>query len=259
MGSKLQDVFDDIKADAKLKESTKEFLANERRKTERRFHPQIFYRTFAVVCTMLLLAIGIGGYYWISVPVSFVSIDVNPSMELGLNRLERVVSVTAYNPQGEEILRGLSLKGEKYTEAIDTVMESPAMERYLTEEAKLVFTVAATGSLENIIEAGVEGCSNHSGHKCYNVSVDMETAASAHDNGMSVGKYYAYLQLSQFDSTVTLDECKHMSMEEIHNHLDEHGQDGCQEAQQNSASEENSNCQGMEQENGGHHREKHHK
>lgn len=269
MGSKFQDAFDEIKADDQLKEFTKTFLANERRKAERRFHPQVFYRSFAAVCTILLLTLCAGGYYWARVPVSFVSIDVNPSMELGLNRFERVVSVTAYNPQGEEILQTLSLKGKKYTDAIDMVVESQAIKRYLTDEAELVFTVAAGGSFEKVIEAGVENCSKHSGHKCHNVSADMETAALAHDNGMSVGKYYAYLQLSQYDSTVTLEECRHMSMEEIHGHLMEHGQGGCQEAGQNSANEEsveyqdmeweNGGCRGMEQESGSHHRHKHHK
>lgn len=279
MGSKLQNVFDDIKADDQLKESTKMFLKNERRKAERRFHPQVFYRSFAAVCTILLLTLCAGGYYWAGVPVSFVSIDVNPSMELGLNRFERVVSVAAYNPQGEEVLQTLSLKGKKYTDAIDAVVQSQAIKRYLTDEAELVFTVAAGGSLEKVIEAGVENYSKQSGHRCHNVSVDMETAVLAHDNDMSVGKYYAYLQLSQYDSTVTLDECRHMSMEEIHGHLMEHGQGGCQEAGQNSANEEstqsqgieqensecqgmkqeNSECQDMEQESSSHHREKHHK
>lgn len=248
MGSKLQDAFDDIRADDRLKESTKVFLASERRKAERRFHPRVFYRTFATVCAVLILALGIGGYYWAGVPVSFVSIDVNPSMELGLNRLESVVSVTAYNPQGEEILQALSLKGKKYTEAIDAVVESQEIKRYLTGEAELVFTVAARGSLGKAIEAGVVDCSKHIGHKSHNVSVDMETAVLAHDNDMSVGKYYAYLQLSQYDSTVTLDECRHMSMEEIHGHLNEHGQGDSQESEQESVNEKNNGHQGMEQE-----------
>lgn len=232
MGNRIQEAFEYVKADSALKESTKDFLAKRRGKKNNPFQSRAFYRTFAAVCTMLLLAVGIGGYWWTQVPVSYVSIDINPSMELGLNRLERVVSATAYNPEGEEILQGLSLKGKKYTEAIDAVVESQAMRRYLTEESELVFTVAAEGSREKEIETGVAQCSDHIKHTCHRVSADMDTVSKAHDNGMSVGKYYAYLQLSQYDSTVTLDECRHMSMEQIHGLLGEHREEGCQEAHQ---------------------------
>ena len=53
------------------------------------------------------------GYSWVQRPVSYVSIDVNPSIELALNRFDRVVYAAAYNLEGEEILNGLSLKGKK--------------------------------------------------------------------------------------------------------------------------------------------------
>lgn len=224
MGNRIQDAFDNIKADSSLKESTKVFLAEKRGKKNSPFQSRAFYQTFAAVCTILLLTVGIGGYWWAQVPVSYVSIDINPSVELGLNRLERVVSATAYNPEGEEILQELSLKGKKYTEAIDAVVASQAMARYLTDEAELVFTVAAEGSREKKIETGVDDCSEHIAHKCHRVSADMEIVSSAHDNEMSVGKYYAYLQLSQYDSAVSLDECRHMSMEQIHDSISEHEQ-----------------------------------
>lgn len=273
MGNRIQDAFDNIKADSSLKESTKVFLAEKREKKNSPFQSRAFYRTFAAVCTILLLTVGIGGYWWAQVPVSYVSIDINPSVELGLNRLERVVSATAYNPEGEEILQELSLKGKKYTEAIHAVVESQAMARYLTKDAELVFTVAAEGSREKEIETGVAYCSKHIGHKCHRVSADMEIVSSAHDNEMSVGKYYAYLQLSQYDSAVSLDECRHMSMQQIHDSISEHEQENGhhKEAEQEIPHEENRKTEQedtdeesskTEQENtdekGGHHQKKHH-
>ena len=47
-------------------------------------------------------------------------------------------------------------------------------------------------------------------------------ASNAHDNGLSVGKYSAYLQLLQYDESVTVDDCKNMSMAQIHNQIIEH-------------------------------------
>lgn len=236
MGNSIHDAFDNIKADPQMKEATKKYLAGRCQKKNNLFANHIFYRTFAAVCAMLVLVAGIGGYRWAKEPVSYVSIDINPSMELGLNRFERVVSAVAYNPEGEEILQGLSLQGKKYTEAIDLVVESEAMAPYLEMEDELVFTVAAQSSREKAIEAGVAHCSRHIGYSSHSVNADVEMVNLAHDNGMSVGKYNAYLQLSEYDSTVTLDECRHMSMSEIHGMISEHGQgQGCHHAQQESS------------------------
>lgn len=246
MGNSIHDAFDSIKADPQMKEATKEYLAGHYKKNHNLFANHAFYRILTAVCAMLVLVAGIGGYRWTKETVSYVSIDINPSMELGLNRFERVVSAVAYNPEGEEILQGLSLKGKKYTEAIDLVVESEAMAPYLEKEDELVFTVAAQSSWEKVIEAGVAHCSGHIGHSSHSVSADMETVNLAHDNGMSVGKYNAYLQLSEYDSTVTVDECRHMSMSEIHGMISEHSQgQGCHHAQQKNSDDDISS--GMQQ------------
>lgn len=226
MDNRIQDAFGKIKADSVLKESTKDYLAKKRGAMIGPIQSRAFYKAFAAACAMLLLAVGIGGFWWAQTPVSYVSIDINPSIELGLNCFERVVSATAYNSEGEEILQGLSLKGKKYTEAIDCVVESEAMGRYLAGKEELVLTVAAEGRQEKEIESGVAYYSDSVRHRCHSVSADIETASLAHDNGMSVGKYNAYLQLSQYDSDVTLDECRHMSMDQIHGLLIEHGHGG---------------------------------
>ncbi len=261
MENKVQNAFDSIKADSGLKETTKELLSQKREKRNRLFHYRKIQKTFAAVCGILLLAVGIGSFWWIQTPVSYVSIDVNPSVELALNRFDRVVSAKAYNTEGEEILKELSLRGKKYIEAIDAVVESEAMERYLVRGDEIVFTVAANGERESEIETGVSHCQGHIRQNTHSLGTDLKTAAQAHDHGLSVGKYYAYLQLSQYDSTVTVEECRHMSMGEIHGILKEHEQNGenCQQTDQETSD------QGYEQENsslsehGDCHSEGHHK
>ena len=228
LANKIQDAFDNIKAEPQLVESTKQFLSEKRREKGEPSRRLAFPKALAAVCIALLLGIGIGGYgySWVQAPVSYVAIDVNPSMELALNRFDKVVSVKAYNREGEEILRDLSLRGKRYTDAIDLIMASKAMEAYLTEKAELVFTVAADSSRESELKSGVEGCAGHSGHNSQSFSVDMEAAAKAHDSGLSLGKYYAWLQLLQYDDTVTVDDCRDMSMAEIHGLISEHEHDG---------------------------------
>lgn len=221
LANKIQDAFDNVKADAALRHSTMQYLAQMRRKKRPSFFPLSVPGTLAVVCTIALLAIGIGGNFWLLEPVSYVSIDINPSMELALNRFDRVISVTAYNPQGDELIKDLPLKWKKYIQAIHMITESRGLQSYLSSDEELVLTVAADSSRTEL-KSGVEQCCSHIGHGSRSVSVDVEVASNAHDNGLSVGKYSAYLQLLQYDESVTVDDCKNMSMAQIHNQIIEH-------------------------------------
>ncbi len=221
MANKIHDAFENVKADPALKQSTIQFLEGKRKKKQPMFSYVPIGKTVAAVCAMVLILIGIGGYFWLLTPVSYVSIDINPSMELALNRLDRVVSVTSYNPQGDELIKNLHLKGKKYIQAIYMITENDRLKQYLQLEEELVLTVAADSS-KTALKAGVEQCCSHIGHGTRSVSVDVEVAQKAHDNGLSVGKYSAYLQLSQYDDSVTIDQCKKMSMAQIHSQIIEH-------------------------------------
>lgn len=222
MADRIHDAFDSVKAEPQLKEATKQFLSQERAKRTKHSKRQAFQVKLAAACLALTLALGIGGYTWIQTPVSYVGIDVNPSIELALNRLNRIVSVKGYNEEAEEILKGLSLKGKGYREAIDAIIGSDEMEVYLTDESELVFTVAADSGREDELTSGIESCMGHSGHASTNVSMDVEDVTKAHSHGISLGKYHAWMKLNQYEEAVTIDECKDMSMSEIHDRIHEH-------------------------------------
>ncbi len=216
MTDKIHNAFDNIKADDQLKESTKQFLLSKRKNKTILANYILFQKKFAIACLILVFVTGIKGYLWIQSPVSYISIDVNPSIELALNCFDKVISVTAYNSEGEEILKSLSLKGKLYTTAIDEIVESQIMDTYITDESELIFTIAADKAKESSISTKVKRCCEHSGHNSQSISTDTSIVIQAHNHGLSLGKYYAYLQLIQYDNTVTIDDCRNMSMSELH-------------------------------------------
>lgn len=222
MANRIYDAFDNIKAQPQLIESTKQFISQEQRNHIRPAGSRTYQRVLAAICLAFVLVAGAGGYAWFQTPVSYVSIDVNPSVELALNRLDRVVSMNAYNAQGEEILKNLSLKGKKYTKAIDLIVGSKEMSAYLADEEEIVFAVAAPASREGALQSGVENCASHSGHKSQSIRVDLGIVSQAHGHGLSLGKYYTYLLLARYDDTVTVDDCKNMSMAQMHGMIYEH-------------------------------------
>lgn len=242
MANKIRNAFGSIKADEKMKESTKRFISAQA-ENQRTVRTPVFRKRAAVFGMIAAFAIGIvvgiRGYSWVQTPVSYVSIDINPSIELGLNRFDRVVTAEAYNEEGEEILNNLSLKWKKCTDAMEAVVESEGMRDYLTDENELVFTTAADGGRSPELQSEVEDFSGGTGHNCHSYSEDIEIVSEAHDNGLSLGKYYAYLQMAQYDDTVTVDSCRDMSVSHMHGLAQAHGQNGNHGNEENHGNQEN--------------------
>ena len=109
MRDRIRDAFDQIQAEEPLKARTKDFLA---RKTASytRVRPRRLMRAVpALACFALLL---LGGHWLYFTPTAAISIDINPSLELGVNRFDKVISVDGRNSDGTSV--GSCPRGQIY-------------------------------------------------------------------------------------------------------------------------------------------------
>lgn len=215
----IQESMKGVQASKELKQNTLQYLENQQRKQSRFKTRSIPKLAAAFVC--LLLILGTGGYAVYQKPVSYISIDVNPSIELSINRFGRVVSVSAYNKEGQMILNELPLKHCSYIQAIDRLLDYESTNRFITENSMLFFTVVSDRS-----EAILEKINTNTFLDTYPTMTyisDTVCMKEAHSHHMSIGKYCAYLELSQYDENITIDDCHTMTIDEIHNRIE-----GCQ-------------------------------
>lgn len=222
----LQHALDRVTATEEMKERTKAFLSAQR---ERRARPSAAPRLVLALACLLLTLLRLGGQHIYSTPVSYISIDVNPSIELALNRFDRVVGITAYNSDGAEVLDGLSLPdlslpGKSYQEAIEALFADPGFQAYLDTGAEVVFTVVS--DKEDALRAGIVGCGAFQSHDSAYYQADSHCLEQAHQNGISVGKYRVYEELSRCGSGVTLEDCHHMTIGELQRELERCGGHG---------------------------------
>lgn len=209
--NKINEAFEGIKAEEELKKSTMEFIAQQR---SQRLNPQkniVRYSLAAAAVIIFTLALGI--YEMWFVPVTVVSIDVNPSLELRVNRLDRVLSAKAFNDDGTEILDSLSVTGKNYEQAIDTVLNDSEFSEYLNSDSNLTFTVASENDEEII--SRINGCLKNTGQQGVCIAASSDAVNEAHSLGLSLGKYQAYLEISQYDNTITPEDCRNMTMKEL--------------------------------------------
>ncbi|MEG2215463.1 MAG: hypothetical protein RRY09_07595 [Oscillospiraceae bacterium] len=110
--------------------------------SERLFH-------IVIAVALILLACGLGiGAYSIMAPSSYVSMDVNPSIEYTLNTFDRVLSVNAVNEDGAQILQELNLKdfnNATIDEAIAMTLTKITEEGYFDGNAKGGVVIATSG------------------------------------------------------------------------------------------------------------------
>jgi hypothetical protein len=80
-------------------------------------------KLFALVAAAVVIMFGLTAWTYLT-PYSYVSLDVNPSIEYSVNRFNRVLSVTAVNGDGAEILNKLNLNNKTIQAAVnDTVVQ----------------------------------------------------------------------------------------------------------------------------------------
>lgn len=141
MNDRLHKAFDAVRAEDELK--TKTLAAIYRKTGGYQSQPPRRSRRWtglavAMACVLLVLGLGAWGYL---TPVSTIYIDVNPSIELGVNRFDHVVSARGCNQDGEELLKGLSLRFLNYAEALDALLADRQVQGYLAEGKDLSIVV----------------------------------------------------------------------------------------------------------------------
>lgn len=95
----------------------------------------------AAACLALVLVGGGGGYYYYTANnavASLVSLDVNPSIQLEVNKNEKVLSATPMNDDGAEVLADMDLKGTPADVAMYAIIGSLLQHGYVDELANSI-------------------------------------------------------------------------------------------------------------------------
>jgi len=239
MKDRLKEVFGMIRAEEDLKESTRAFIIKRTKGYTRGNRIKRRFYVYGAVLAGLVLLI-IGGYRFYFTPAFKISIDINPSLELSVNKLERVISVSGFNEDGQELAGTLNVNFKHYSEAVDIIIQNEKIAALLSDNEIMSITVTGSdkGQSDEILSRLEECTSHQSGiHYCY---FSSERAEGAHQAGLSCGRYRLFLILRELGSDITPEEIGSMSMKEIETLID-------------SLAEDNAGTSGYGSEHGHHH------
>ncbi|WP_404350840.1 anti-sigma factor domain-containing protein [Sutcliffiella horikoshii] len=97
------------------------------------------------VMTALILAFSLYPKYASNQVYAYVSVDVNPSIELGINKDMKVISIDAYNKEGEDILKQLNnWEKQDITSVSSQIFDIFRQKGFLTENSEVLIASVLT-------------------------------------------------------------------------------------------------------------------
>lgn len=217
-----------IHAEETLKQRTRQYLAAQLAEpaADATRAKRTFPKHLAVAaCTAVFLcAATVGAYAYYRTPVSYLSLDINPSVELGVNHFGKVVSAEAYNADGTTILNGQDVNNMDVKDAVSTLVKSADQKGFVADDGSTVIAVTsetddstAATELEDSAAAGADDAVKAEGKSA---TVDKENVAlerrdEARKLGITPGKLNLIQKLQKLDPSITVDEYKDAKVKDI--------------------------------------------
>jgi len=202
------------------------------------------YRRMAGMAACLLMCICLStGVYAYYTPYSYVSVDINPSIALSLNRFERVISVNPLNEDAVSLLKDTeNLKNQDIDEALSEIIKSALKKGYIDAKAEnqiMVVVSAKNSKKEDKLASTVNTTAAKELSKVnnnYGVTVEKTNVLNykaALSNKMSPGKEILAEKLREVIPEIKDEEIRNMSVKEAV-HLIKEGRKALQAAEKDS-------------------------
>jgi hypothetical protein len=172
----------------------------------------------------VILSLAGGGYAYAKAPIAYVSMDINPSVELGVNAFDKVVSVEAYNEDGKKILEGTNLLNSNVNDAVSTVISNSISDGYIKADGSSSIEITTSTDKESVAtelddslkKAAEETLSDNKVEaEIESEKVTLARRDEARKLGITPGKLNLIQKLQELDPTISVEDYKFSSVKDI--------------------------------------------
>lgn len=218
MDNQIREAFGVVQTPERLKRTTKAAL---RRKTfdygRNVYRYRQHRRRLATGLLSLVLVFSTMGMWFL--PVTAIGVSINPSIELLVNTLDRVIGVKGINSDGLELVRSLDVYGLPYDEAMQRILISDELSPYLDENSMISITVVDDRDHHAELVLSKVVCRAYSvveKEKVQYYQIDHQTQRAAEAVGLCVPRYLAWQYLRKSDPDLTIEDIRELPKEEVH-------------------------------------------
>ena len=162
------------------------------------------WRRWVAAAAVFVLAVLGGGFYAAQTPGGVATLDANPSIELTVNKLGRVLSVRARNADAQIVLDELELRNQPLQTAADAIVAELQADGYVSADTNsILVTVEAgkgdarlCGRLASAVEDAQSDCGLAPAVLAQVLEPDPALEADAAAMGVSAGKAMLIRQIS---------------------------------------------------------------
>ncbi|GIM47214.1 hypothetical protein DNHGIG_27630 [Collibacillus ludicampi] len=159
---------------------------------------------------------------------AYITIDVNPSVELAIDRQELVLFANPLNDDAKKLLENTQLTGKQVDQAVAVLADESVRQGYLKAQSEVLIsasrvqgederTIDLTQLEDKLMNAFHHAVSQNIPVDVEGVIVSDELRHEAMSQGLSAGKYYLYETARSLGVPVTIDELRHESITEVAN------------------------------------------
>ena len=173
---------------------------------------------------MIFMSVFLSVFMTMGTEYGSVYIDINPSVELVINRKEQVTRVVYHNRDAKKLFSDLNLKGENVADAMNTIFAELEENDYLTDTSEIYISALAkreqyteklleysTGRAENYLNSiGCRATLN-------STRITAEDIISSRNTGVSPVKFKLIKDITNIDSGYTLDFLQDLDMKALKN------------------------------------------
>ncbi|MDQ2086727.1 anti-sigma factor domain-containing protein [Herbivorax sp. ANBcel31] len=185
------------------------------------------FKTIASAAAIFLMVFGLSiVFYNYFTPYSYVSVDINPSMEITLNTFDKVIDVNAINNEGEKLLENTSYKSKNLEDVLDSIFYIASEKGYVSADTENTIMIAVSSKSKKEISEVSENIttltkemfkSKNLNSEIIVENTSVEKREEAKEKGVSQGKLFLMDTLKVFDPEMVSDDFKDIPVKEMVN------------------------------------------
>lgn len=193
----------------------------------KRNRPRWLRSAAAAAAVFVFVIAGVASYsiYGARAVDSLISFDVNPSLELKVNRNEKVLAVNALNPEGKQVVGDMNFKNTDLEVAVNALIGSMLKNGYIdNNENSILISVenrnsskgsALQAKLRDEISGLLRASAVNGAVMSQNLKADDDLDELAATYGITHGKANIIRQLIKTDESYSFEELAKLSIHEL--------------------------------------------
>lgn len=175
-------------------------------------------RYFAIAGIFVLIFCSVLFYQFLkpSSVFAYVDIDINPSLELSIDKKANVIKVKALNSDAEGLIKNISLENKSLTSAVRIIIEESHSKGFIQPDTKNAVLISASikSGNEKVLDGIVSELQKtdfKAGTKSIKaevIKVEATKRTEAVKNNISMGRYKLYEEISESEGNIDMQKAK---------------------------------------------------